>query len=112
MKNKERIMAIIDEIKSLHHDSTTERLVDSLRERVEWAYERAEKCDLDSVLMSIGHYNWLGGLYRGLKRGFAKESGLPSVFDKIEDKIHDAEYLLVNDLVEILETKCGCKKNI
>jgi hypothetical protein len=107
MKNKERIMAIIDEIKSLHHDITTEHLVDSLRERVEWAYECAEKCDLDGVLTSIGHYNWLGGLYKGLKRGIIKESGIPNVLDKIEDKIRHAEFLLVNDLVQILKTKCG-----
>jgi hypothetical protein len=110
MKNKERIMAILDEIESLYADRTTEHLVDSLRKRVEWAYEYAEDCDLHGVLTVVGHYNWLGGLYQGLKRGLVKkESDLPDVLDKIEDKIHYAEFLLVNDLVEMLKTKCGCK---
>ena len=110
MKNKERIMTILDEIKRLYPDRTTEHLVSSLRERVEWAYEYAEKCDLYGALTSVGHYNWLGGLYRGLKEDLTKRgSGVPSIFDKIEEKIHDAEFLLVSDLVQILKTKCGCK---
>jgi len=53
MKNKERVMAILDEVESLYADRTTEHLVDSLRKRVEWAYEYAEKCDLDGVLTSM-----------------------------------------------------------
>jgi hypothetical protein len=108
MKNKERIMTILDEIESLYPDRTTEHLVSCLQKRVEWAYEYAENCDLYGVLTSVGHYNWLGGLYRGLKESLTKrESGVSDVFDKIEDKIRDAEFLLVNDLVQILKTKCG-----
>jgi hypothetical protein len=110
MEDKERIMAILDEIESLYPDRTTEHLVDALRKRVEWAYEYAEDCDLHGVLTAVGHYNWLGGLYRGLKRGLTKgESELPNVLDKIEDKIRDAEFLLKHDLVEMLKTKCGCR---
>jgi hypothetical protein len=113
MKNKERIMTILDEIKRLYPDRTTEHLVSSLRKRVEWAYEYAENCDLGGVLTAVGHYNWLGGLYRGLKESLTKrESGVPDVFDKIEDKIHDAEFLLVNDLEEILKTKCRYKNSL
>ena len=110
MNNKERIMTILDEIKRLYPDRTTEHLVSSLQKRVEWAYEYAENCYLDGVLTAVGHYNWLGGLYRGLKESLIRrEPGISNVIDKIEDKIHSAEYLLVNDLVQILKTKCGCE---
>jgi hypothetical protein len=107
MKNRDKIMAILDEIEDLSSDRRTEYLVDALRKRVEWAYEHAEKCDLRGVFIAVRQYDWLGGLYKGLTK---KESEImPNVFDKIEDKIHDAEYLLVDDLVEMLKTKCGCK---
>jgi hypothetical protein len=61
MKNKERIMAILDEIRSLNSDRITENLVDALQREVEWAYEYAENCDLHEVLITIGFYNWYGG---------------------------------------------------
>jgi hypothetical protein len=109
MKNRDRIMAILDEIEDLSSDIGTEYIVNALRERVEWAYGHAEDCDLYGVLTIVGHYNWLGGLYKGLKRGLVQKSELPDVLDKIEDKIRDAEFLLERDLVEMLKTKCGCR---
>jgi hypothetical protein len=109
MEDKERIMAILDEIESLYPDRTTEHLVGILRAEVELAYEYAENCNLHRVLTTVGHYNWIGGLYKGLKRGLVQKSELPDVLDKIEDKIRDAEFLLKHDLVEILKTKCGCR---
>jgi hypothetical protein len=105
MKNRDRIMAILDEIEDLSSDIGTEYIVNALRERVEWAYGHAEDCDLYGVLTIVGYYNWLGGLYRGLEKGSIKED----VLDKIEDKIRDAEFLLERDLVEMLKTKCGCR---
>jgi len=111
MKNKERIMAILDEVEKLYPDKTTEHLVGILRADVMLAYEYAENCNLHRVLTTVGHYNWLGGLYKGLESS-AKKSELPDVFDKIENKIHDAESLLVSDLVEILKTKCRYKKSL
>jgi hypothetical protein len=107
MKNEERIMAILDEIERLYPDMTTEHVVGILRADVLLAYEYAEKCNLHRVLTTIGHYNWIGGLYDGLNK---KESEMSDVFDKIKYKIHDAESLLVNDLEEILNTKCRYKK--
>jgi hypothetical protein len=106
IKNKDRIMAILDEIKDLSSDRTTEYLVYALQKRVGWAYEYAEKCDLHGVIATVGYYDWLGGLYKGLTK---KESGVSDVLGKIEDKIRYAEYLLVSDLVEMLKTKCGCR---
>ena len=103
MKNKERIMAILDEIRSLSSDRITEYLADALQIRVKWAYEYAENCNLPEVLLAIGSYNWYGGLYRGLKNDLIEKD----VIVKIERKIHDAEDLLVSDLVEIMRTKCG-----
>jgi hypothetical protein len=105
MKNKERIMAILDEIRSLSSDRITENLADALQMRVEWAYEYAENCNLPEVLLAIGSYNWYGGQYRGLKKDLIEKD----VIVKIEKKIHNAEDLLVSDLAEILRTKCGCR---
>jgi len=107
MKNRERIMAILDEIEDLSSDRRTEYLVHALQKRVEWAYGHAKKCDLHGVFIAVMQYDWLGGLYKGLTK---KESEMtPDVLDKIEDKIHNAEYLLVSDLIEMLKTNCGCK---
>jgi hypothetical protein len=109
MNNKEKIMAILDEIKSLSSDRITENFVDALQKRVEWAYEYAEKCDLYKVLFAVGRYTWFGGEYRGLKQSDL-EKGLieEEVLVKIEKKIYDAEDLLARDLAKILQEKCGC----
>jgi len=107
MKNRERIMAILDEIEDLSSDWRTEHIVHALRKRVDWAYGHAEHCDLGEVLTVVGYYDWLGGLYMGLTK---KESKITSdVLDKIKDKIYSAKYLLVSDLVEMLKTNCGCR---
>jgi hypothetical protein len=105
MNNKEKVMAMLDEIRGLYSDVLTENLVDRLQIWAKAAYESAERCDLRNVLFAIVTYTKLGEDYRFMRRGLIEGDLLV----KIVDKISDAEDLLMDDLTKILQTKCGCR---
>jgi hypothetical protein len=105
MKNKERVMAMLDEIRELYSDVLTENLIDRLQIWAKIAYESAERCDLRDVLFAVVTYTRLGEDYWFMRRSLIEED----VLVKIARKISDAEDLLIDDVTKILQTKCGCR---